>query len=50
MQAPLDRGLPTILPVKVVQLRADHAEIEWVPWIIALITARGWLTRVRPVL
>lgn len=51
MQATSDCGLPTILPVKVVQLRADHAEVERLLWEVAVITARGgWLASVRPVL
>lgn len=50
MQATSDRGLPTILLVKVVQLRADHAKIERFLRISAAITARSWLTSVGSVL
>lgn len=49
MEATSDRGLPTILTVKVVQLRADHAELEWLLWITAVIMAHGWLTSIHPV-
>lgn len=47
-----DRRLPPILFVKVVQLGADHAEVERLHRVVAVGTARGWwlASIVRPVL